>query len=92
MLPTVSISVASEQTILNEKHFIMLMETRLGIWKGLSRNGLFLLLRVWSLSQDNLEALGEASDGGRKHQKGLFTHVSGAWAGKDSKARGAGHV
>lgn len=58
----------------------MLVEARLGIWKGLSRNGLFLLLYVWSLSWDNLEDLDEAVDGGRKRQKGLFTHVSGAWA------------
>lgn len=58
----------------------MLVEARLGIWKGLSRSGSFLLLCVWSLSWDSLEALDEAVDGGRKSQKGSFTRVSGAWA------------
>lgn len=65
------------------------MKTGRGIWKGLSRNGFFLLLPVWSLSWDNSEALIEAADGGRTPQKGLFTHV---WClgWEDPKARAAG--
>lgn len=41
--------------------------------KGLRRNGLFLLLSIWDLSWEDLKAQGEAADGSRNRQKGLFT-------------------
>lgn len=62
---------------LNPNHFIMLMNSRPGIWTGRGREGLISVPRCWGTQMAGSDPNGcELESFG-----GSYTHMSGSWAG-----------